>query len=207
MTSSSGTNLAALWPAVVLGRLVRDPQQPRQRRRHLDPGEVLGAGLGVDQDDGEVEREPGDVGERVRRVDGQRGEHREDRLAEQAVQRRPLDFAELVPPHDGDALVARAGRTWSQKTRVHPHEVLGGVRDPVEQLAGFQTGGRPHGDAGGDPALEAGDAHHEELVEVVGEDRQELGPLEQRDVLVHRELQHPLVELQPRDLAVETQHF
>jgi hypothetical protein len=29
------------------------------------------------------------------------------------------------------------------------------------------------------------------------------GPLEQRHGLVHGQLQHPLVELQPRDLALE----
>ena len=38
------------------------------------------------------------------------------------------------------------------------------------------------GDAGAHLALEAGDAHHEELVEVVGRDRQEAQPLQQRVV-------------------------
>ena len=39
------------------------------------------------------------------------------------------------------------------------------------------------------PALETGDADHEELVEVAGEDRQELHPLEQRQCVVLGELE------------------
>ena len=90
--------------------------QPGQQRRHLDPGEVLVAGLGVDQHDGEVEREAGDVGERVRRVHGQRRQHREHLLAEHPVQRLLLPSAARptgrwrCPPR------LSAGRTSSSKT-------------------------------------------------------------------------------------------
>ena len=56
--------------------LVAERHEPVEDRRHLDPGEVLLAGLGVADRDGQVEREPGDVGERVRRVDRQRGRAR-----------------------------------------------------------------------------------------------------------------------------------
>jgi hypothetical protein len=113
-----------------------DPQEPGQHRGHLDPGEVLGAGRRVDEDDGEVERQAGDVGERVGRVDGQRGEHREDLLAEEAVQRRARPRAQLA---QGTMLMpssASAGRTWSQNT----HECIrirscGGRLDPIEQFA------------------------------------------------------------------------
>jgi hypothetical protein len=44
---------------------------------------------------------------------------------------------------------------------------------------------------------------HEELVEVAGEDRQVAHPLEQRQRLVLGQLEHPLVEPQPRQLPVE----
>ena len=74
MTSSSGTN-----------RCVADGHEPVEDRRHLHPGEVLLAGLRVAHQHREVEREPGDVGERVRRVDGQRRQHREDPLPEQLL--------------------------------------------------------------------------------------------------------------------------
>ena len=51
--------------------------------------------------------------------------------------------------------------------------------------------------------LQARDAHHVELVEVVGRDRQEAQPLQQRVARVHRLLQHAPVERQPGELAVE----
>src|SRR3712207_8029033 len=53
------------------------------------------------------------------------------------------------------------------------------------------------------PALQAGDADHVELVEVAGEDRQELHPLQQGEGVVLRQLEHAGVEVQPRQLAVD----
>src|SRR3712207_9453620 len=44
------------------------------------------------------------------------------------------------------------------------------------------------------PALQAGDADHVELVEVAGEDRQELHPLQQGEGVVLRQLEHAGVE-------------
>lgn len=45
-------------------------------------------------------------------------------------------------------------------------------------------------------------ADHHEFVQVRTGDRQELGPLQQRHRIVGRLFQHPLVELQPSELAV-----
>ena len=56
---------------------------------------------------------------------------------------------------------------------------------------------------GGLLAHEPGDADHEELVEVRGEDRAELDALEQRHRRVVGELEHAGVELEPGELAVE----
>ncbi|MNN36124.1 hypothetical protein D3C81_1500040 [compost metagenome] len=56
-----------------------------------------------------------------------------------------------------------------------------------------------------DLLLQAGDADLEELVEVAGEDQQEFQALEQRVALVQRLLQHPNVELQLRQLAMNVQ--
>ena len=63
--------------------------------------------------------------------------------------------------------------------------------------------GGTHGEAGLRLAHQPGDADHEELVEVRGEDRAELDALEQRERLVGGEVEHPGVELDPRQLAVE----
>ncbi len=59
--------------------------------------------------------------------------------------------------------------------------------------------------AGVDLVAQAGDAHHVELVEVRRVDRAELDALEQRHALVLGELQHAVVEVEPRELAVDVQ--
>ena len=76
-------------------------QEARQQRRHLDPREVLVAADRVAHDDGEVQRQPGDVRERVRRVHGQRGEHREDLLPEEGEQPGLLLLASARPSGPG----------------------------------------------------------------------------------------------------------
>ena len=62
---------------------------------------------------------------------------------------------------------------------------------------------RRNGEPRDDAALEARDAHHEELVEVAREDRQEVGALEHGKRGILGELEHPLVERQPAQFAVE----
>src|SRR6202042_981250 len=78
-------------------------------------------------------------------------------------------------------------------------------RDPLEYLAGRQAV-RP---ACVDPRLElvvyAGDADHEELIEVRDVDREELEALHQRQRLILGELEHAVVEIEPGELAVDVQ--
>ncbi len=103
--------------------------QARHVVGHLDPGEPLGAALRVAHRDGEVEREPGDVRERVGGVDGQRGEDREHLRGEVVREPPVLVVGQLVPPPDVDALLApAAGRTWSRKhVRVRVGDGLGAL--------------------------------------------------------------------------------
>ena len=100
--------------------------------------------------------------------------------------------------------LASAGTTSSRNT-LACREASSPVSSPdlLQHLARHQAGGGAHGDAGGDPALQAGDPDHEELVEVAREDGQEPGPLQQRQVVVLGQLEHALVEAQPGQLAVQ----
>ena len=162
--------------------LVAQRHEAVEDRRHLDPREVLGAGLGVAHEHGEVEREPGDVGERVGRVDGQRRQHREDPVLEQPLGHLLLVAVEVGPADQPDVLGGE-GRDDRRRGRAPTvRSISSRVRDqmPVEDLARQQAGGRADGDAGGDAALEAGHPDHEELVEVAREDGQEAHPLQQR---------------------------
>jgi hypothetical protein len=86
--------------------------------------------------------------------------------------------------------------------------LVGGERrrlgaDLLELLGRRQPVGAGQRHLGAHEALKAGDAHHEELVEVVGGDGEEAQLLEQRMVRVRRLLQHPAIEAQPRQLAVD----
>ena len=181
-----------------------DRDEPGQQRRHLDAGEVLLAGRGVGHHDGEVERQPRDVRERVRRVDRERGEHREDLPAEELAQPVLLALAQLVPADQRDALVRqRRLHLLGEHRRVAGRELVRLLADRLQDLPRGQPRRGRDRDAGGDAALEAGHPDHEELVEVGREDRQEPHPLQQRDVLVLGQLEHALVEGEPGELAVE----
>ena len=58
-------------------------------------------------------------------------------------------------------------------------------------------------DAGAALGLEGGDPHGLEFVEIAGRDRQEAQPLQQGMMRIARLLQHPAVEGEPGDLAVD----
>ena len=140
----------------------------------------------------------------MRRVDGQRGEDGVDLRLEVGAQVVTVRVRQLRELEQADALILQGRADLAlEDAGVQIHEVVRGARQVVEQLARFETGRRAHREAGGDAALEARHTHHEELVEVRREDRQEAGALEQRHVRVGRQLQDTLVELQPRHLAVE----
>jgi hypothetical protein len=51
--------------------------------------------------------------------------------------------------------------------------------------------------------LEHGDANHEELVEVGADNGEKLDALEERVAAIARLIEHPLVELQPAELAID----
>ena len=184
--------------------LVAQRHEAAEDRRHLDPREVLLVGLGVADQHGQVERETRDVGERVGRVDRERGEDGEDPLLEQPLAHPLLLAVELVPADQVDALLRELrDQVLAEETGMPLHQVAGAGPDPLEHLPRQQPGRGADRQVGRDPALEAGHAHHEELVEVVGEDRREAHPLEQRLGVVLGQLQDALVEVQPGELAVQ----
>ena len=77
------------------------------------------------------------------------------------------------------------------------HQVVGRGADGDQLLAGGEAVLAQHPHALAHQRLQAGHPHHEELVEVVGRDREEPQPLQQRMAGILRLIQHPLVEAQP----------
>ena len=181
-----------------------DPDQARHVVGHLHAREPLGTALGVADGHGQVEREAGDVGERVRGVDGQRRQHREHGLGEVGRQRRALAVGQRRPPVDPDALLVQLrAHLVEEDLRVRDGQRLRPRGDAGQLLARGEPVRAAHLQAGLVAALQPGDADHVELVQVAREDRQELGPLQQRLAGVLGQREHAGVEVQPRQLAVE----
>jgi hypothetical protein len=138
-------------------------------------------------------------------VDRERREHREDLIQELLAQ---LDLAgrAVFVAHDPDVIRSEALPDVHECLRMECLELQDPVPDPLQDLRRGQPVGRGHRVARRDLLLEPGDPHLEELVEVLGEDREESGPLQQRVAVVLRLEQHPAVELEPRQLAVDVRH-
>ena len=184
---------------------VGERDEPREQRRHLHAREPAHARHRVAHHRREVEGQVRDVRERVRGVDRQRGQHREDALVELLLEEREVRRVQrLDRAHDPDPLLLeRRHELGGEDVRRAGRQLLRALPDPLELLGGRPAVGRTLDHAGLDLLLQARDPDLEELVEVVREDRDELQPLEQgqRGVLGQRE--HAGVELEPRQLAVE----
>ncbi len=181
-----------------------DAHEPRQHLRHFEARELLLARTRVAHPHGEVERKPGDVGEGVRRVDGERHQHGEDLLREDLAHLNLVRLVELIPGGDRDARrLERGQHQFAVRLGVAHLEFVRHLGDVGEHVLRGAPDVRRDGEAGGDAALEAGDPDHEELVEVAGEDRKEVGALQDRQQRILRQLEHALVEREPAQLSVE----
>ena len=143
-------------------------------------------------------------GNGMRRIDRLRGQHAGDLVVEM-----PLE-----PGVVGLAVISSLPSTSTPASRkrlaqIRPDALLAGgerVRlggDRGELLGRGQAVGRALLDARELLALEAGDADHEEFVEIVARDGEEAQPLEQGMGRVARLLEHAPVEGEPGQLAVE----
>ncbi len=188
--------------------LRRRLQEAGQRLRDLHTREVLVPRHRVTDHHGQVQAQPRDVRERMRRVHRQRRQHREDLLPEERVQAGLLLLRQLRPADQLDALRRQIEQhLLLERSGVPGHQLARATPDLVQHLTRLQPGGGTLRHPRGDPALQTGDPDHEELVQVAREDRQELGPLQQRYLWVLRQLQHTFVEGQPTALPVEEAPF
>ena len=190
----------------VFGREFEEPRHDRGGQ--VDDREVrMGENGFLDLADfsHETERAVGQVGKRMARVHRQRGHHRQDGLPEVLVQIGLLRRAELLRLEDVDALLGELREDLVDEESVllvdqfvHPG------RERGHYLPGTQAVGGPRRlDLRVDLSLDAGDADHEELVQVGAEYGQELHPFQQGNRRVERFLQHPRVELHPAQFPVE----
>ena len=148
-------------------------------------------------------RQVRDERERVGRVDGQWGEHREELGGEGLFQRIQLGVGDLGGGNDVQPFGGQFVAELAPAGLLVAHQVGSLVVDALQLLGRGQAvlAGDPHAFA--HLGAQAGHADHVEFVQVVGADRQEAQPLQQRVAGVHALRQHPAVEGQPGELAVE----
>jgi hypothetical protein len=172
--------------------------QPVEEGRYLHPGETKFLTGRITDEDGQVERQVGDVRERMSGVDGQRREDREDLVVEEPAQVLALVVVEVLPTAQRDGRFGQRGAEDGRETGCLPgHQGPGLPADRSQFLHRTGTLGGGRTQTGRHPGGETGDPDHEEFVEVPGKDGGVFHPLQQRDRRVVGHGQHPGVEVQP----------
>ena len=180
----------------------RDLDEAGQDRRDLDPREPPLAGLRVAQADGDRQAERADVRERMAGIHGERREDRED-LVDEALAQALVMLRHGGVVEDRDAFFGQLLADGGEQPGLLGDQALDPGSD-LGQLLGCRSAiGRGGGRSGRDLLPETGHADLEELIEVAGEDGQELDPLQERIAFVARLVQHAGVEVEPGQLAIE----
>ena len=173
--------------------------------RDLDPRHVGLAAAGEAERHQQVERQVGDEGEGVGRVHGQRRDHGEDVGGEGVAQALLGLGGQVLDLDQADALGLQQGHQVVEDALLVGLD-LADHRQAVADLLGGRAPVHRRGmHPGGDLLLEAPDALHEELIEVVADDGQELDPLQQGVARVVGLVQDAPVEGEPGQLAVEVE--
>src|SRR2546421_714895 len=181
-------------------------REPRQFVRQLHVREMHRPARGVAQQGGKRQPQVGHDREGVPRRSGDRLRRQQgkDLLREIVAQPCPLRLAQVAPTPHADALSPERGEALPLPTVRVPLE-LGPQpdEDGVELLPRGEPVFAQASVVHLERSLEGTDLHHEELVEVGAEDRQEPDAGEEGERAVFRQGEHPAVEVEPAELAVQ----
>jgi hypothetical protein len=173
--------------------LLRDADERVHRLAVARAGKLQGNG----------EPEIGNERERMRRVDRKRRQHREDVREEIILKPGAIRLFECRAFDQHNGFLREILAQFLPALLLIAGELGDFPRDRGQLLGRRQAVRAADGDVGAHLPLEAGDADHEELVEVVGRDRQEADPFQQRMGRVLGLFEHPPVELKPGQFAVD----
>ena len=155
----------------------------------------------------EVERERqaeiGNEGEGMSRVDRQRRQHREDMQEEMVVEPEPFGLAELRRLDEDDVLRLEFVLEMAPAAQLLQRQFADPGADQRQLLGRGQPVLGRRLDPGAQLPAQAGDAHHEEFVEIIGGNGNEAHPLQQGMRFVRRLQQDAAVELQPGEFAID----
>ena len=179
-----------------------DLHEAGQDLRDLDPREPTFAGLRVAQPDGDRQGQRRDVREWMAWVHRERREDRKD-LVEEALAKCRMVFRDRRIVDELDALGGEGPPDVHEHRRMLGDESEDALAGCGELLVGCAAVGRARDLAGLDLLAQAGDPDLEELIEIAGEDGQELDPLQEGIPGVARLVQDTVVEVQPGQLPVQ----
>jgi hypothetical protein len=188
----------------------RDPALRTDRKKtgeafgNLHAREALLTCLAIAHEDGHAQRESRDVRKRLARPDREGGQHRIDLALEETFELGALVVVAVVNSLDADpALGERGHEVVRPEAGLRRAQLADAPADLGQRCQWRPPVGRAHREPGGGLAHQTGHPHHEELVEVRGEDRAELHALEEGDLVVGGKLEQARIEVEPRELAVE----
>ena len=177
--------------------------QARQARGDPNKCEALLAGLGVADDQAEVEREARDIRKRQPGPDGQRGQRRRDLVVVELIGLGAQRLVEIRDVRDEDAPGGQSGaHVLGPDAHLFVDELPDAGADRRDDRIARHRVRRRRPPTGRGGLLHRCDPHHEELIEDAGADRQEPGALKQRSGRILGLGEHPREEVQPAQLAV-----
>ena len=142
-------------------------------------------------------------GERMRGVDRERRQQRENMREKMLLKPAAVGFLDVAAVNQNDAGSCKLRPQLDPALLLVARELRHRLADTRKLLGGRQAVRTLGKNALAQLTLEAGDAHHEEFIEVVGGDRQKAHALQQRMLCVCRLFQHAAIEMQPGQLAVD----
>ena len=181
-----------------------DADEARQPFGDLDAREPLLARLRVAHGDAEAQRQARDVRERLARADGERRQDRVDLAGEDRAKLGELVLGRVVDRADENPLAREGGAELvAPQPRLARRQLGRALAHLDQRLLRRPPVGRPHRESRGDLVEQAGDAHHEELVEDRRDDPAEADALEQRLAAVGCDLEHARHQVERRQLAIQ----
>jgi hypothetical protein len=179
------------------------PDETLDAVRHADQRVHRLAVLAAGKLQGDGEAEIGDERERMGRIDCERRQQRKDVGQEVVLEPDLLGLGHIRRVDQHDAGLGERPAQFAPLRLLVLDQERNRLADMDELFGGRHTLGALADDAGTHLRAETGNAHHEEFVEVIGRNRQEFEPLQQRLAAVGRFLEHTAVEVQPRQFAID----
>jgi len=144
-----------------------------------------------------------DKREGMRWIDRQRRQQRKNIVKEMILDPGSFRLTDVAAVYKDDADFGQDTAQISPDRLLVPGKLRDNFADAHELLRRSQSVRAALGNAFAHLGLDAGHTHHEELIKVIGRNRQESHPLQRGVTRIDRFLKHPAIEVQPGKLPID----